>query len=50
MDERYYDLAASVQQALEVAISRLIESLIVEYGTKDFLLAASCSIALPMLE
>src|SRR4051794_792209 len=44
MDERYYDLAASVQQALEVAIANLIGPLIAEHGIKDFCFAGGVAL------
>ncbi len=44
MDDRYYDLAASVQQALEAAMRKLIAPLIAEYGTKDFCFAGGVAL------
>lgn len=44
MDERYYDLAASVQQALEVAMMKLLAPLIAEYRTKDFCFAGGVAL------
>jgi carbamoyltransferase len=44
MDERYYDLAASVQEALEIALTKLVEPLIREYGTRDFCLAGGVAL------
>src|SRR3954451_1793069 len=44
MDERYYDLAASAQQALEVAIANLIGPLIAEHGIKDFCFAGGVAL------
>lgn len=44
MDECYYDLAASVQQALELAISNLLKPLIAERGIKDFCFAGGVAL------
>ena len=44
MDERYYDLAASVQQALELAMANLLKPLILEYGIKDFCFAGGVAL------
>ncbi len=44
LDERHYDLAASVQEALEVAIAKLLAPLIAEYGTTDFCFAGGVAL------
>ena len=42
--EAYQDLAASVQQALELAIANLLKPLIREFGTRDFCFAGGVAL------
>jgi carbamoyltransferase len=44
MDDRYCDLAASVQQALELAMANLLAPLIAEFGTRDFCFAGGVAL------
>jgi len=44
MTEEYQDLAASVQQALEIAIGRILPPLIREFGTRDFCFAGGVAL------
>jgi carbamoyltransferase len=44
IDQRHYDLAASVQRALEDAIAGLLAHLIAEYGTRDFCFAGGVAL------
>jgi carbamoyltransferase len=42
--EIHYDLAASVQRALEIAVARIVAPLIREFGTKDFCFAGGVAL------
>ena len=44
MREEHQDLAASVQQALEMAIADLLKPLIREFGTRDFCFAGGVAL------
>jgi carbamoyltransferase len=44
MNEEYQDLAASVQQALEIAIAKILTPLIREHGTTDFCFAGGVAL------
>ena len=44
MTEEHYNLAASVQQALEIAIGRILPPLMREFGTSDFCFAGGVAL------
>jgi carbamoyltransferase len=44
MTEAYQDLAASVQQVLEIALANLLKPLIREFGTRDFCFAGGVAL------